>query len=190
MKSTMRILAFALVLFVAATTTSCERNNSNPVVPLVTDTIVMTVSADAQNGSFTLFKLSNESIVPTTQQQTANWDMGMRFTTFITNSGTNGPSAAGVQILDGTFEGTLTAPETGYVSTIDDYNQFATYNSTTRQFTPRPGRIFILRTADNKFAKLEMLRADFGPLAGTPPRPTTIIYTFRYQLQANGTRNF
>lgn len=190
MKSTMRILAFAFVLFVAATTTSCERNSSNPVVPLVTDTIVMTVSADAQNGSFTLFKLSNETIVPIAQQQTAGWDIGMRFTTFITNSGTNGPSTAGVQIVDGTFEGTATAPETGYRSSIDDFNEWATYNSTTRTFTPRPGKIFILRTADGKFGKLEMLSANFGPLAGTPPRPTTIIYTFRYQLQVNGSRNF
>jgi len=181
------LLAFVAVIGM----TSCKKDsNGTTANPVVTDSATLTVSADAAAGSYTYFNLRNKTIVAAADVNTINWDLGMLFTNFRVNASPNGPGTGGVVVVDGTFSSVTTAPETGYSATITDYNQWALYNSTTRAFTPKPGRIFIIRTANNQYVKLEMLSADYGPLAGTPPRPTTIIYKFRYAIQTNGTRNF
>ncbi|MFN4007916.1 MAG: HmuY family protein [Chitinophagaceae bacterium] len=189
MKQTLGMAVVAIGLMIS--TTACEKkNDATPAPTVTTDSATLTVSADAANGSYTYFNLRTKATVTSAQQQSTDWDFGMLFTNLVANATPNGPGTGGVQVVDGTLAGITAAPETGYVATITDYTQWANYNSTTRTFSPRPGRIIVFRTADNKYVKLEMLAADYGPLAGTPPRPTTIIYRFRYTIQTNGTRNF
>jgi hypothetical protein len=109
------------------------------------------------------------------------------------NSNASGPGDAAVIMQDGIFDNITQAPETGYAfdttSTrlaIKDGTWYD-YNGATRSFVPKAGKVFIFRTADNKYAKMEILEATYDPFVGTVP--DKINYKIRFVYQADGTRN-
>jgi hypothetical protein len=181
--------AIAAVVFFSSCT---KETDSTPSVVSGTKTIAVNFSSASQ---FTFFRFSDSSVVVNTDSATNKWDFGLRFTTFIVNSNSSGPGAAGAILLDGTFDGVTTAPTTGYAydttttrRAIKDGSWY-NYNGATRTFTPKAGKLFVFKTANGtNYAKMELLSADYAPFTGM--FPTTILYKFRYTYQANGSTTF
>src|SRR5258705_1069745 len=95
---------------------------------------------------------------------------------------------------DGLFDNISFAPTSGYAYdttaaklAIKDGSWY-NYNPTTHVFTPIPGKIFIFRTADNYYVKMEILEATYEPFTG--PAPQKIDYKIRFFYQGNGTTGF
>jgi len=192
MKS-VKLLA-ALLLFIPILFTSCEKDDIQ-TQPLEAKTAEILVDAKA-TGAFSYFSFASGSTITTNIQ---NWDFGLRLVSFIVNSGVSGSGNAGVIVQSGVFDDIKSAPETGYLQ--DSANQLAVkdgewydYNAVARSFVPKAGIVFIFRTNDGKFAKMEVLKADpadnDGKIVTPPTIPTKIKYTIRYVYQPDGTRNF
>lgn len=187
---------FICASLLVITLLSCKKDDApTPATIATTDFLVSGVSV----GSHDLFSFETNARVATADSATTKWDFGMRFEKFIFNSGASGPGNAGVIIVNNTFESVTTAPETGYSLDTTRTNlairgdQWYTYNSANRTFSPTAGRTFVIRTATNKYAKMEVISADpandNGDLVVFPTRPTKIKYKIRFALQSNG-RNF
>lgn len=167
------------------------------VQPLNTVNKEILVSASDQ-GAFTLFSFETGTIINNSLLQTTDWDFGLKLITFTVNSGVSGPGNAGVIIQDGVLDNVKNAPTTGYKTdaqgSLAIKDEWYDYNSTTRSFTPKAGKVFIFKTAKGKYAKMEILKGDptddNGTVVVPPARPTKIKYTLRYVYQPNGTLVF
>jgi hypothetical protein len=145
--------------------------------------------------SFVFFSFKNGTVVPNTDSATKNWDFGLRFTTFILNSGAYGTGNAGAILQNTLYNSVTVAPQSGYAfdttttqKAIKDGTWY-NYNPVTRSFAPKAGQTFIFRTADNKYVKMELLATDYEvPFSG--PTPSKLIYRFRYTYQPSGSLNF
>jgi hypothetical protein len=166
----------------------------------------------AQKNKYTFFNFEKGTIVANTDSASTKWDIGFRSTSIIFNSGTSGPGAAGVIVQKDIFDGVSTAPTIGY--TTDNYNKLTkagTFAISTSPFvdgvttttnnwwlnsgtntstiiTPIAGRVFIVKTADGKYVKMEIL----SYYKGAPASVNNLIdldryYTFRYVYQGDGT---
>jgi hypothetical protein len=69
-------------------------------------------------------------------------------------------------------------------------NGWYNYNSTTHVISSIPGRIIVVKTNDNTYAKIEII--NYYQNAPAAPVNTDIsrYYTFRYTYQGDGTRKF
>jgi HmuY protein len=143
---------------------------------------------------FTLFNFSNGVIVSNTDSASNKWDIGFKGTTIIFNSGTSGQGNAGVILKDGVLDDITTAPTTGYLT--DNASGYAipvgsgkgwyTYDGAAMVIHPTAGKILIVRTADNKYVKMEII----SYYKDAPANPTFMIparyFTFRYFYQGDG----
>mgnify|MGYP000494908585 CR=1 FL=1 len=123
----------------------------------------------------------------------------------IVNSPTSGPGTSMVQILNGIFDELVEALTEGYKS--DDKNALIKYAIPTGSgngwytatgggpgtptiVKPIAGKIILVKTADNRYAKMEILSyykdAPSNPTGTEPSR----YYTFRYVYQPNETNSF
>lgn len=192
MKKVLFVCSLAAVVF-----TACKKDEPAPAVTVVSGTKTISVSFDPAGVTpFTFFRFSDSSVVANSDSASTNWDFGMRFTNFIINSNASGPGNAGVILQDGAFDQITSAPTSGYAfdttatnTAIGNYTNWATYNPQTYSFVPIAGKTFIFKTADGAhYAKMEMLSVNYGPFVGQTP--TTLLYTFRYTYQGNGSTNF
>jgi hypothetical protein len=172
---------------------SCKKNNNDVANQAVkADTAIVVVNFSSAN-PYSFFSFKNRA-VSNADSASSNWDFGLRLTTFLVNSHVSGPGNAGVIMQDGIFDNITTAPANGYAYdtaagklAIKDGSWY-NYNITTHVFTPIPGKVFIFRTADNHYAKMEILEANYEPFVG--PVPQKIDYKVRFAYQGNGTVNF
>ncbi len=188
MKNVILSVFTAVVVF-----SSCKKEDTPAPATIATTDILVSGSA---SGNHDLFSFSTGAKVATIDSATTKWDFGLRFEKFIFNSGANGSGNAGVIIVNNTFESVLTAPETGYSYDTTSNKlaiagaQWYTYNSATRSFAPTAGKTFVLRTALNTYAKMEVISADpaddNGAAVVPPTRPTKIKYKIRFAYQPNG----
>lgn len=200
MKSTLKIIAIlvSLILF------SCSKgdNTTQPPVNNAKSVMIYDLPADTgKKGTFTLFRLSDSTIVPTTDSNSTKWDIGFAGTTIITNSGVRGPGNGGAIILKQTdFSTVKEAPESGYqieesltkpaIPTGSD-NGWYHYDPATHVVSAIPGVVIIIRTADGKYAKLQILNYWKGhPQDIDPYIHKERYYTFRYVYQPDGSRKF
>jgi len=172
---------------------SCKKDKSiTDVQPVVADTAIVVVNFSTTS-SYSFFSFKN-GVVSNVDSVTNKWDFGLRLTTFLVNSYASGPGSAGVIMQDGIFDNLASAPVSGYAYdtsagklAIKDGSWY-NYNITSHAFTPIPGKIFIFKTADNHYAKMEILEVTYEPFAG--PVPQRIDYKIRFAYQANGTSGF
>jgi hypothetical protein len=148
-------------------------------------------------GKYKLFSFKTGATVLNTDSATSNWDVGFRGTTIIVNSGTSGPGTASAQVVEGIFDEYFTAPGDGYkvdgtTKAIPTGSGNGWYNASATQPTiisPIAGRIIVIKTSEEKYAKLEIL----SYYKDAPPNPTGTeparYYTFRYVYQPDGTKN-
>jgi hypothetical protein len=179
---------------------SCKNDEAPAPVTIKTEQKELLVNGNPAGGLFTFYNIESGAVVLNADSATSKWDFGIRFEKFIVNSNASGPGTAQTQIKDGVFDAMKEAPETGYaydttatklaIKGSDWYN----YDPITRVFSPKAGKVFFFKTANNKYAKLEILTADptddNGNAVVPPTRPTKIKYKFRQSVQTNGTRIF
>lgn len=201
----------AIIFLVACKKTEQENNTLTAVTTvnnLIADTIVG-ISPMGQpygTGKYTLFSIENNTVIANSDSATTKWDIGFRGTNIIINGGNSGPGNAGAFIQVGAFDDFKTisndstfkvdnAPAS-YAITYGSNKGWYVYNGATNLITAIPGRIIVIRTANNKFAKIEILNYYKG---GTTPATTASdaqklslqrYYTFRFQYQSNGTKQF
>jgi hypothetical protein len=149
-------------------------------------------------GLFTFYSLRENEMLTTADSATTAWDVAFRGTDLIVNGGTTGPGNGAVQIVEGTFDEVLEAPETGWnVASAEapaippgSGSGWYNYNPATNIVSPIPGRVVLIRTADGLYAKLSVV----SYYRGAPDTPTaeseSRYVTFDYVLQPDGSRQF
>ena len=163
--------------------------------------------------TFFSFKTGQVIAIADSSKSTA-WDIGFRSTSIIVNGGTSGPGVGGVIVQQGIFANIKTAPLIGYVQ--DAYNSITKsgtfaisssplasgaiatnqwwYNSGTNQSTivsSIAGQVFIIKTADGRYAKMEISSYYKGaPVVVNNRSDLDRYYTFRYVYQPGNTANF
>jgi len=168
---------FVLSVFcICMTATACQQNqNTNTPAPTAPTqptsqgkaVVVRDLAADPMNtGRFTYFNLKDSAIVTGADTATAKWDIAFRGTTIWINGGTGRFGQALAQVLTAQDYDMLTlAPETGWRADSSSTNLAITarsgagwynYNTMTNIITPIPGVVVALRTADGKYAKLQI----------------------------------
>ncbi len=159
-----------------------------------------TISGTGQpvaTGKFSFFSFKN-GIVPNSDSATTKWDLAFRGTTILTNSGSSGPGIGGAIVNDALFTDIKAAPATGYAQ--DSKTAFAiptgsgkgwyTYNPITTVISPTAGKIIVVKTADGKYAKMEILSYYKGSPTMPDAKSIGRYYTFRYAYQSAGSSKF
>jgi len=192
-----QILTAGMLSLSLFTLVSCSKDDDNTVTPPVVAVETKTVAnidADAANkGSFTLYSLADNKVIPNSDSATTKWDIGFKATTIIINGGTSGPGKAEAQVITGVFSQLVTAPETGYTTDAVAKKAIAgwyAYNMTTHVISPVTGAVIVLKTANGNYAKLEV--TSYYKDAPSAPDQNSIsrYYNFRFAYQPNGTRQF
>lgn len=201
MKAYFKIFAITLSVALFACSKSEDNTNQPPTNEVKAITIYDLPADTGKKGTFTLFRLSDSSIVSTADSNSTKWDIGFAGTTIITNSGVRGPGNGGAIVLTQTdFASLKEAPESGYqieesltklaIPTGSD-NGWYHYDPQTYIVSAIPGVVIVIRTADGKYAKLQIISYWKGnPENIDPFTHLSRYYTFRYVYQPNGSRKF
>jgi hypothetical protein len=207
----------AITLIMAAGLVACKKDNKPSEATPLEVKIVTNLPADTVigfsatgrpigSGRFTYFSLRENRIITNADTLTNKWDIAFREFFIKINGGTSatgGGNAAAI-IANSTFEAYTAIPanETGWLQ--DNAPAFAinpapggwyTYNTTTFIALPIPGKIFVLRTADGRYAKMEITsfyRNGVTPDASASPATKALnqfFYQFRFVFQPDGTKN-
>ena len=181
--------------------------NITTVQNLMADTIIGLAPSGQPYGAnkFTFFSIENNSLVPSADSATTNWDIAFKGTTILTNAGTSGPGNGGGFVQIGTFDG-LSAISVDSVFKTDAAPVYAirtgsgkgwyNYDGANNLVTPLPGRVLVIKTASGKYAKIEITcyyKKGVTPAATATDQEklsSQRYYGFRYTFQANGTKTF
>ncbi|MBN8705314.1 MAG: HmuY family protein [Bacteroidetes bacterium] len=163
--------------------------------------VVKTVSnldADtALTGKFTFFSFKTGEKIPNSDSATTKWDVGFRGTTIILNGGTSGPGLTKVKILSSLFEDVTQAPDSGYVADqmpatyaipIGSGKGWYTYDSGINLISPIAGKVFVVKTSEDRYAKFEIL-SYYKDKVITEQRKSR-YYFLRYVYQPENTKIF
>lgn len=195
----------ALTLFagLALMATSCKKDKNEPTPqpqPTETKTAYLTTTANPAAGGYTGFNFATGAEVNPVDASATNWDFALLFVTMKVNSNASGAGQAGVQILNQPLAEVMEAPESGYAydTTATQLavkgSAWYTYNPSNHTFAPIAGKTFVFKTADGKYAKMEMIEAlpvdNDGNVVTPPTMPSKIKYKINYNYQADGSRKF
>jgi hypothetical protein len=96
------------------------------------------------------------------------WDLKSSYLNIMVNGGTSGSGAcAAIMYTNADFDSIVTIPSDGYVyddTVSESYaigESWYTYNTTTHILSPNPN-VYVIRTADGNYAKLEFIATDFS----------------------------
>jgi len=193
---TFRVLATLGFVLLAA---GCKESVTEPPPVESTLPIHTITNIPADTGSvakYTYFSLRDSSIITGSDTATVKWDLAFAATTIRTNSGTSGPGQGGAIVLSGTdFDTVSQAMASGYsvdtsatklaITTGSDKGWYH-YDFATNIITPIAGRVLIIRTADGRYAKMQIV--SYYKDAPVTPTQNDIsrFYTFRYVFQPDG----
>jgi len=179
--------------------------------PLVFGSPTAPPTRPAEKKKYTFFSFKTGQIVANADSATLKWDIGFRSTAIIFNGGTSGPGAAGAIVQQGLFDEIKTAPTTGYILDNKTANQFAVSSSpfvagtttttnnwwlnsgtqTSTIVSPIAGRVIVVKTADGRYAKMEIQSYYKGaPAAINNLTDLDRYYTFKYIYQPGASNNF
>ncbi|HMP94278.1 MAG TPA: HmuY family protein [Phnomibacter sp.] len=213
----MNISKVALTACVAVVAfTACTKDKTKVEQPLEVTTVT-NLPADTTTGfsstgrpignnAYTYYSLREKKIITGADTLTNKWDIAFKQFYIKVNGGTSSTGGnAAAAVVTSTFEDykTMALPDNELLQ--DNGATFAinpmpgtwyTYNSTTFLALPVPGRIFVIRTADGRFAKMEI--TSFYRNGVTPPATATPVekalaqffYQFRFVFQPNGSKQF
>lgn len=196
---------------------ACEKNDNSIVTPVEVKT-VKNLPADTTTGfsatgrpiganTFTYFSLRENRIITGADTLTNKWDIAFKQFYIKLNGGTSatGGGNAAVFLVTGAFDTYTQIPAGSVVFQQDNAPAWAisptpgiwyTYNTSTFLALPIPGKFFVIRTADGRFAKLEITsfyRNGITPDITASPAQKALnqfFYQFRYMFQPNGSGNF
>lgn len=144
---------------------------------------------NANTKSYIYFSLATGKEVPAADAKTKNWDIAFSKTTIATNSGTSGPGEGGAIVLEKPFDQVSEAPKDGYKTDGDagyaipggSGNSWYKYDMSVHAILPIPGRTLLVKTADGKVAKVEIISYYKGAPEDVPTEESS-YYTFRYTI--------
>jgi hypothetical protein len=198
-----------IVLLLAASISGCEKDgDSDTSTPLEAKTSADINARAADNGgSSVFFNLTTGQTVPVSDSATTKWDLAFKATAIRVNSGASGPGTAGAQILTTGFDDLKEAPASGYkldtaglAIPTGSNNGWYTYTGEApsgpkHAVLPIAGRTIVVRTANNKYAKIQIVSYYQGnpntsseSFIDVLTRPKEGYYTIRYMIQADGSR--
>jgi len=214
MNSLRKLSTLTLILAITAFTISCNKDDDpEPVVA----TVVTDIAADPGTGvnpntgqptgitnKYTLFSFKTGAIVANADSATTKWDIGFKRTTIIVNGGTSGPGTAGAIVQTGLFDDLKEAPADGYA--VDNKNAtggaslyaiptgsgkgWYTYDASANVIKPTAGKFLVIKTADGKYAKVEILSYYKGNKSTPTSSDVSGYYSFRYVYQPNDSKSF
>jgi hypothetical protein len=203
-------MLMAVIFFVSCKkekVTVVETVTSKTVSSIPADTIVgLSNGQPVGTGKFSFFSIESNSSIASVDSNSRKWDIGLRGSTIITNAGTSGPGSGGAFVFKGTFDElkTISADSTfrtdnapmSYAIPTGSNKGWYVLDFVTNLLSPIPGRVMVIRTANGKYAKVEILNYYKG---GTTPAANATdaeksakqrFYTFRFTYQSNGTKTF
>ncbi len=196
-----KMASIALLSAAVLTFTACEDEVVVVPQPVVEIKIIKNLQADAaavRTNKFTLFSLASGQTVANADSATNKWDIGFRGTNIIINGGAIRTGKGAAQIINGIFDELATAPDANYKTDESatalaiaggSGNGWYNYDGPSNLITPLAGKIIVLRTADEKFAKLEILSYyENAPVAPNGMTDKSRYFTFRYSYQADGSK--
>lgn len=170
-----------------------EIRNPEPmeVGEALTGEITYTINASSSE-EWVYFDFSKGSTVEVSDRSSPDWDIGFRRAVIISNSGKSNPNGVGgvAELAGVEFESVKEAPESGYKvdirkSPLETENpaiaKWYNYNFMTHFLKPK-NNVYIIRTADGRYAKMQILKYYCGRAPG--------CYTIKYVYQGNGGRKF
>ena len=196
---------FRAIFFLAAiplVVTSCKKDDDETPTPTPSSNLTVKIAsnlfANDSTGHYTFFSLRTNSVVSVADSATTNWDLAFYSTKILVNGGTSGPGNGAAAVLTQSFDDVATAPADNQFNT-DNGTSFAiptgsgngwyNYDAVNMVINPIAGRTIVVRTADGKFGKLEIL--SYYKDAPSTPTATDIsrYYKFRFTFQGDGSKN-
>lgn len=192
-----------LALFAAFTSCSTDDNSGDENELLETETATVSNLAAVQTadytttpatitGDYTRFSFESGSIVTDD-----SWDLAFRGTTILVNGGTavsddepERTGTAGVYIASGTLSSITEVDTSLFVSdsetdglaiTTGSENGWYSYDYTTHIISPIAGKILVVKTSNNTYAKVEILSYYLDSDTSSDSQ----YYTFNYVYQPN-----
>lgn len=170
-----------------------EIKNPEPreVGKYLTKEITYSINASSPE-EWVYFDFSRGTVVDVPAQSSPDWDIGFRRAGIISNGGETNPDGLGgiIEIRGVGFEAVKEAPESGYTVDIrigseetenPVIKKWYEYSYWTHILKPK-NNVYIIRTADGRYAKMQILGYYCGRLSG--------CYTIRYVYQGNRGRKF
>ena len=186
---------------------SCKKDEVVTIVPAKAETVkdlaadpttTSTTGQPVSTGKYTFYSFKS-GIIASTDSASNKWDVAFKGTTILTNGGTSGVGQGAASILNGIFDEVKEIPasatfnqDTKTVLAIPTGSGKGWYNydAPTNIISPIAGKVLLIKTADGKYAKMEIL----SYYKGAPATPNASIqsryYTFRYVYQPDGTVKF
>lgn len=195
----MKKIAFSVLtigLF-ALSLASCSKSDTpTDTKAVVKDSLKMTFKGT----HYTLYSLKDGKEIPLADSATTKWDIGIKFYNIIVNSNASGPGKAGVKVMtDGNylnFKDAAAITNFSYDTTTTklaiDYNykspnSWYNYIPVNHGFSPKAGLYFVLKTAEGKYAKMEITDVSYEGYEQGAMYPNFLVYKFRYVYQHDGT---
>jgi len=196
-KTIMMLAAFPLVF------TACKKDNEENVQPATVSGLEVksasNIFANDPNGHYTFFSLRTNSIVPLADSATNLWDVAFYSTKILTNGGTSGIGMGGGALMLQSFDNVTSAPADNLILTDNSTaalaiptgsgNGWYVYDGVNNVINPIAGRTLVIRTADGKFAKMEILNYYQNAPAVPTSADVSRYYKFRFSIQTDGSRN-
>ena len=207
------IVAFASITLITFSACKKESTSTNTQGCTITGTVrtVNDLPADTVVGvdpqtfqgygadKKTYFNLSTSSIVTGNDTTGLNWDLAFIGTKIYLNSIAG--SQSGAFIYNGSYDALCSVPDSTFKTDVGNTRAISgwyNYDGVNVTINPIPGKVIVVKTADGKYAKLEILNYYKGGVTPTPATDPNYqirtynsrYYTFRYTYQGNGTKNF
>lgn len=144
---------------------------------------------DANTKPFVYYNLAKGEIVSAENAKTAKWDIAFSKTTIAVNGGTSGPGAGGAIVLEQPFDKVSEASkgefkvdgEGGYAIPGGSGNSWYNYDMRVHAIVPIAGRTLLIKTADGKLVKLQIISYYKGAPEEVPTEESS-FFTFRYSI--------
>ncbi|GAA4341762.1 HmuY family protein [Mucilaginibacter gynuensis] len=211
---TLKMIVFAIATM--ATVSSCTKDEVKPQLEDGKSVIIKDLPGDVGNtvGSGRpfapfYFKLSTGAKVDTAKKKTTEWDIAFakEYNSYVSiNNGTDdgsfgngGPGQGAMVAVNQAYDKVTTAPSdedfaknaitaAGWDS--GNGNGWYFYDLNTHLAIPVKNRTYVLRTAEGRYAKLELVSMYKGaPAVVTDLNWPAPYFTFRYYVQLDGSRN-
>lgn len=203
-----------IALAVVAAFSSCTKDKVKPQLQDGSSTVVTDLPGDVGSTINTGFKtfyfsFATDSKVDSTAKKSTAWDISFarEYNSYVgINNGSNegsygfgGPGKGAIMAVSQTYDSVKEAPsdadfQSKGVTSVgwDPGNGLGWYfyDLKTHIAVPVKGRTYVLRTADGKYAKLELVSMYKGaPAVVTDLNWPSPYFTFRYYVQQDGSRN-
>jgi len=196
-----------LVLSIFSLFASCSNDDDTTPTPTTLETKTFSNLYAPQTGgmgapiggAFTKFSFSQNAIVTND-----SWDIAFRGTTIVVNGGTGigiadeltRTGSGAVSIVSNTLSAVTTIRDAStfkqdatntYAIPTGSGNGWYNYNATNYLITPIAGKVFVVKTHDGKYAKMEIISYYKDAPANPDPTIGSRYFTFKYVYQPNGT---